>query len=185
MKQLRFSLKRAAFIKKIKALIWWYKIENSPVHLIVSTSNATFWQKLENPPMHLTVSASDAAFWHNRKPANAPDRLSVRCSPLTKPPTRQCIQPSRCSLSGIIEYPSVHLTASESDAALWQNTDNPPMHSIIRVQPFWHHRKSASAPDRLSVRCSFLANPKNPSMHLTYQRWMQPDKHFIKSSISI
>ena len=42
-------------------------------------------------------------------------------------------------------------------ACLRQQTENPPVHPTIRVQPSWHYRKPVSAPDHLSVKCSSLA----------------------------
>ena len=159
------------------------------MHLIVSSSDAVFWQ-IENPSVHLTVSASGAVFWQNRQSANAlnrqgaafltsssnppvhsiirvqpfwhhrklvsaSDRLSVRCSPLTISETRQCIRSSGCSLSDKI--------------------GNPPVHSIIRVQFFWHYRKSVSASDASTLNAARRKPHQTANQHF--------DQHFIQHLI--
>ena len=40
-----------------------------------------------------------------------------------------------------------------------KNTKNPSMHSIIKMQSFWHHRKLVCASDAFSASDAALANP--------------------------
>ena len=67
--------------KGIDMMIQHRKLVNAPDRFNVRCS---FLAKIENPPMHLTVSESDAVLWQNRKLVNAPDRFIVRCSFLAK-----------------------------------------------------------------------------------------------------
>ena len=78
----------------------------------------------------------------------------------------------------------MHFIVSSSDAVFWQNRQfaNAFDH---QGAAFWQNRKFVNASDCFRVRCSSLTKSKNSSVHLTYQRWMQPDENFIKSSNSI
>ena len=109
-------------------------------------------------------------FWHHRKFVNASDRFSVRCNFLAK--IRKLVNASdrlsvRCSF----------LTKSKTRQCIWlfQNQNavfltslsNPPVHSIIKMQYFWYHRKPVSASDYFIVRCNLSGKSANPPMHPT------------------
>ena len=84
--------------------------------------NAIFWQ-IENSSMHLTISSSNAIFWQKSK-------------------IRQCIW------------------SFQRQMQFFDKIVNSPMHLIVKVQSFWHHRKFVSASDRFNVRCSLLTISK-------------------------
>ena len=63
----------------IRQCIWFFQSQVQPS------------DNIGNPSMHSITKMQPS--WHHQKPANVPDRLSVRCSPLAKThKTRQCIR---------------------------------------------------------------------------------------------